>query len=67
MRIYAFSVMPSRWYLLLWPERDGELVRFMHWLTIAHASRTKRRPAGELESLRRSVHRGRPFGAAEWQ
>ena len=39
MRICAYIVMPNHWHLLLWPERDGELARFMQRLTITHFRR----------------------------
>jgi putative transposase len=29
MRICAFCLMPNRWHLLLWPERDGQLPAFV--------------------------------------
>ena len=31
--------MPSHWHMLLWPERDGDLARFMQRLTITHVQR----------------------------
>ena len=70
MRICAFSVMPGHWYLLLWPElrwRVGEVHATAHDHPCEVLEATTR--SGELESLRRSVHRERPFGAgtAEWQ
>jgi REP-associated tyrosine transposase len=39
MRICAFCLMPNHWHLLLWPERDGDLARFMQKLTITHVRR----------------------------
>jgi putative transposase len=39
MRICAYTVMPSHWHLLLWPQREGELGAFMQRLTITHARR----------------------------
>ena len=39
MRIYAYTVMPNHWHLLLWPEVDGELARFMERLTITDVRR----------------------------
>ena len=39
MRICAFCVMPNHWHLLLWPQEDGELARFMQKLTITHVRR----------------------------
>ena len=37
MRILAYCIMPTHWHLLLWPEQDGDLSRFMHWLEGTHA------------------------------
>jgi putative transposase len=39
MRICAYTLMPNHWHLLLWPECDGELARFMQRLTITHVRR----------------------------
>ena len=39
MRICDYAVMPNHWHLLLWPERDGELAKFMQRLTITHVRR----------------------------
>jgi putative transposase len=42
MRIIAYCLMSNHWHLLLWPEADGQLSSFMHWLTTAHASQFRR-------------------------
>jgi putative transposase len=39
MRVCAFCLMPNHWHLLLWPEHDGDLARFMQKLTITHVRR----------------------------
>jgi putative transposase len=39
MRLLAYTVMPNHWHLVLWPERDGQLDRFMTWLTLTHSQR----------------------------
>jgi putative transposase len=39
MRILAYGVMPNHWHLVLWPEADGALRRFMTWLTLTHTQR----------------------------
>ena len=48
LRILAYCAMPNHWHLVLWPAADGELSRFMHWLTCTHAQRwhAVRRTAG---------------------
>lgn len=39
MRTLAYCVMPNHWHLVLWPRVDGDLSRFMHWVTMTHAKR----------------------------
>ena len=39
MRICSYCVMPNHWHMLVWPERDGDLGRFMQRLTITHVRR----------------------------
>ena len=39
MRILAYVLMPNHWHLLLYPENDGDMGLFMHWLTNAHTRR----------------------------
>ncbi len=36
MRICSYCLMPNHWHLVLWPEKNGELARFMQKLTITH-------------------------------
>ena len=38
-RILAYCVMPDHWHLVLWPSRDGDLTRFMAWVTLTHTQR----------------------------
>jgi len=42
MRIIAYCAMKTHFHLLLWPEGDADLPRFMHWLTTTHACRWHR-------------------------
>lgn len=37
--IFAYCLMPNHWHLVLSPPEDGDLSRFMHWLTTTHARR----------------------------
>jgi putative transposase len=37
--LFAYCLMPNHWHLLLSPEAEGALSRFMHWLTTTHARR----------------------------
>jgi REP-associated tyrosine transposase len=39
MRLLAFCLMPNHWHLLLWPVADGDLSRYLHWLTMTHTQR----------------------------
>jgi putative transposase len=39
MRVLAYCVMPNHWHLVLWPQQDGDLARFMLRLTIRHVRR----------------------------
>jgi putative transposase len=39
MRVLAYCVMPNHWHLVVWPQRDGDLSRFMNWLTLTHTQR----------------------------
>ena len=39
VRLLAYCLMPNHWHLILCPQQDGDLSRFMHWLTVTHAQR----------------------------
>lgn len=39
MRLLAYCVMANHWHLVVWPRRDGDLSRFMNWLTLTHTQR----------------------------
>lgn len=39
MRIFAYTIMPNHWHLLLAPKKDGDLALFMHWLSTTHTRR----------------------------
>jgi putative transposase len=39
MRTIAYCLMPNHWHMVLWPIRDGDLPRFMAWLTLTHTQR----------------------------
>ena len=36
MRILAWCLMPNHFHLVLWPEHDGDMSRWMHWLLTSH-------------------------------
>jgi putative transposase len=39
IRVCGYCLMPTHWHLVLWPEKDDELARFMQRLTITHVRR----------------------------
>src|SRR5438445_12523569 len=39
MRLLAYCLLPNHWHLVLWPQHDGELSDFGHWLTLTHTQR----------------------------
>ncbi|MCX7423960.1 MAG: transposase, partial [Planctomycetia bacterium] len=39
MRVLAYCLMPNHWHLVLWPRLDGDLSKFMGWLTLTHTQR----------------------------
>ncbi|MDB5339639.1 MAG: hypothetical protein JWN70_5258 [Planctomycetaceae bacterium] len=39
MRVLSYCLMPNHWHLVLWPQQDGDLSRFMGWLTLTHTQR----------------------------
>jgi putative transposase len=39
IRLLNFCAMPTHFHLLVWPQTDEQLPRFMHWLTGAHGLR----------------------------
>jgi len=52
MRILAYCVMPNHWHMAVYPKDDGDLSRFMQWVTLTHTqryrSRSKSRGYGHL-------------------
>jgi putative transposase len=38
-RLLSYCLMPNHWHLLVWPQEDGELSRFVGWLTLTHTQR----------------------------
>lgn len=39
MRLLAYCIMPNHWHLAVYPNEDGDLSRFMQWLTLTHTQR----------------------------
>ena len=57
IRILAYCLISNHWHFLLWPlEMPGD------WLRWVQEPQTE----GELDAIRRSVVRGRPFGGDRW-
>lgn len=42
MRLLEYCVMPNHWHLLVWPEHDDQLSRYMRWITGVHGQRWRR-------------------------
>ncbi len=49
MRLCAYCLMPDHWHLIVRPRRDGDLSRFVGWLTLTHTQRWRahRRAVGD--------------------
>ena len=39
MRVLAWCLMPNHFHLVLWPQADGDLSRWMQWLLTTHVRR----------------------------
>lgn len=39
MRLLAYCVLPNHWHLVVWPRGDGDLSRFVGWLSLTHTQR----------------------------
>ena len=39
MRLLSYCIMPNHWHLVLYPKNDGDLARFMGWVTNTHTRR----------------------------
>ena len=39
MRMLAYCLMPNHFHLVLYPHNDGDLQRFMQWVTLTHTQR----------------------------
>ena len=42
MRLLAFCLMPDHFHLVAWPRQDGDLSKWMQWLTTSHVRRYHR-------------------------
>ena len=41
MRIYSYQIMLNHWHFCLSPKNDGDLSKFMQWLTLTHTQRLR--------------------------
>ena len=39
VKLYCYQLMPNHWHLVLRPSRDGEMSRFLRWVTATHTMR----------------------------
>ena len=46
VELFSFVLMPNHWHLVLWPERDGDLARFMQRLTCRRGQQKGSREKG---------------------
>ena len=42
MRLLAYCLMPNHFHLVVWPQNDGDLSRWMQWLMTSHVRRYHR-------------------------
>ena len=47
MRVLAYGLMPNHWHFVLWPREDGDLSRFVGWVTLTHTQRWHARRQNE--------------------
>ena len=39
MRILSYEIMPNHWHFILYPKKDGDLQKFMGWVSMTHTQR----------------------------
>ena len=39
MRLLSYCIMPNHWHLVVYPKQDGDLAKFMGWLSNTHTRR----------------------------
>ena len=39
MRLLSYVIMPNHWHLVVWPEQEQTLSRYVPWLTVTHVRR----------------------------
>jgi putative transposase len=58
IRLCAYCLMPNHFHLVVRPKADGQLSRFMQWLSMTHAAR--------WHAHRHTGGRGQPYGEDRW-
>jgi putative transposase len=48
VRILGYCVLSNHWHLVVWPEHDGQLSRFVNWLTLTHTQRWQQKSRTQL-------------------
>ena len=56
VRLLAYCLMPNHWHLLVWPKHDGDLAKWVRWLTLTH---TQRVHAHRHDTGRGHIYQGR--------
>ena len=59
VELFTYSVMPNHWHLVVRPKTDLALGRWMGWVNLGLNDE-------QLDEIRTSVNRGRPFGPELW-
>ena len=39
IRLLGYCLMPTHWHIVLWPEHDDDMTKFLRWLTHTHTQR----------------------------
>ncbi len=39
VELFAFQLLPNHWHFVLRPNQDGEMSRFLRWITATHTMR----------------------------
>ena len=39
VQLFSYQLMPNHWHLVLRPNQDGEMSRFLRWITATHTMR----------------------------
>jgi len=39
IRLLGYCVMPNHWHMVLWPKKEGDLTKFVRWMTLTHTMR----------------------------